>query len=89
MSWQEACVPGLKCYLCPGRFSQIHTASHSITRPNPAKTSLGRRSGLPLQFCCKKCGLGASHGVARRWFRRPWRRMRSERNVHCEKGRTR
>ena len=33
---------------------EIHTASHSMTRPNPAKTPLGRRSGLPLQFCREK-----------------------------------
>ena len=36
---------------------EIHTTFPPITRPNPAKTFPGRRSGLPLQFCREKCGL--------------------------------
>ena len=36
----------------------IHAASYSIKRPEPAKISLGGRSGLPLQFCRQKNGLG-------------------------------
>ncbi len=42
---------------------EIHTASHSITRPNPAKTSLGGHSGLLLKFCREKCGLAAARRV--------------------------
>ena len=35
----------------------MHTPSHSITQPNPVRTSLGGRSGPPLQFCREKSGL--------------------------------
>ena len=42
----------------------IDAASHSITRPNPAKTSLARRSGLLLPFRREKSGLsGVSQQV--------------------------
>ena len=39
---------------------EIHTASPSIARPNLTRTSAGRCSGLPLQFCREKSVLGPS-----------------------------
>ena len=35
----------------------MHTPSHSITQPSPARASLGRRSGLPLLVCREQSGL--------------------------------
>ncbi len=38
---------------------EIHTASHSITRPNRQKPSLAGHSGPPLKFCCANAGLAS------------------------------
>ncbi len=37
----------------------MRTPSHSITQPNPARASLGGRSGPPLLVCREKYGLAA------------------------------
>ena len=40
---------------------EMHTPSHSITQPSPARAYLGRRSGLPLLVCREKGGLALTN----------------------------
>ncbi len=49
---------------CPP-IREMHTPSHSITQPNPVRTSLGGRSGPPLQFCREKSRLARMGWTAR------------------------